>query len=82
MNPDIFEVTNCITPLLGINEVLITTDVDGNYRGIYNYADRERLCMEDLVGVEGKPNKPLYYLSDALGPTAAITNMNEEIIYN
>ena len=58
----------------------MTTDVDGNYRGAYTYANGERVSVEDLGQVEGKPNNPLYYLSDALGSTIAITNMNAGII--
>lgn len=37
---------------------------------------------QDLGHVEGVPNNPLYYLSDALGSTVAITNMNAGIIDN
>ena len=58
----------------------MTTDVDGNYRGAYTYANGERVSVEDLGQVEGKPNNPLYYLSDALGSTIAFTNINAGII--
>ncbi|HCL04172.1 MAG TPA: hypothetical protein DHW61_17495, partial [Lachnoclostridium phytofermentans] len=60
----------------------MTTDIDGNYRGVYTYGNGERISVEDLGHVEGVPNNPLYYLSDALGSTVAITNMNAGIIDN
>jgi RHS repeat-associated protein len=60
----------------------MTTDIDGNYRGVYTYGNGERISVEDLGQVEGVPNDPLYYLSDALGSTVAITNMNAGIIDN
>jgi RHS repeat-associated protein len=82
-NPEIFEVTNYINdPNQEYTQVLMTADVDRNYRGVYTYANGERLSVEDLVEVEGTPNNPLYYLSDALGSTTAITNMNAGIIDN
>ena len=56
------------------------TDAEGKNRGAYTYANGERVSVEDLGQVEGKPNNPLYYLSDALGSTIAITNMNAGII--
>ena len=60
----------------------MTTDVDGNYRGVYTYVNGERISVEDLGQIEGRPNNPLYYLNDALGSTIAITNMNAGIIDN
>ena len=57
----------------------MTTDVDGNYRGVYTYGI-DRISAEDLVSIEGKPNNPLYYLYDAIGTTTSITNMNAGII--
>lgn len=56
----------------------MTTDIEGNYRAAYTYG-LDRIGVEDLVKVEG-PNNPLYYLSDALGSTVAVTNMNAGII--
>jgi hypothetical protein len=38
--------------------------------------------VEDLGQVESVPNIPLYYLSDALGSTVDVTNMNAGIIDN
>jgi RHS repeat-associated protein len=79
-NPEVFQVTNYVNDISVENaEVLMTSDVDGNYRGVYTYGI-DRISEEDLVSVEGKPNDPLYYLYDALGTTTAITNMNEGII--
>jgi RHS repeat-associated protein len=83
INPDIFEFTGYINDInLEYTEVLMTTDSEGNYRGAYTYAKGERISVEDLGQVEGVPNDPLYYLYDALGTTAAITNMNAGIIDN
>jgi RHS repeat-associated protein len=75
-------VTNYVNDLsLENEEVLMTSDVDGNYRGVYTYSeDGERISEEDLGHIEGRPNDPLYYLHDALGSMTAITNMNAEII--
>jgi RHS repeat-associated protein len=82
-NPEIFEVTNYINDInQEYTQVLMTTDIDGNYRGAYTYANGERISVEDLGQVEGVPNDPLYYLYDALGSTIAITNMNAGIIDN
>jgi RHS repeat-associated protein len=83
INPDIFEFTGYINDInQEYTEVLMTTDSEGNYRGAYTYANGERISLEDLGQVEGVPNDPLYYLYDALGTTAAITNMNADIIDN
>jgi RHS repeat-associated protein len=83
INPEIFEFTGYINDInQEYTEVLITTDSEGNYRGAYTYANGERISVEDLGQVEGVPNDPLYYLYDALGTTAAITNMNAGIIDN
>jgi hypothetical protein len=83
INPDIFEFTGYINDInLEYTEVLMTTDSEGNYRGAYTYAKGERISVEDLGQVEGVPNDPLYYLYDALGTTAAITNMNAGTIDN
>jgi RHS repeat-associated protein len=83
INPDIFEFTGYINDInQEYTEVLMTTDSEGNYRGAYTYANGERISVEDLGQVEGVPNNPLYYLYDALGTTAAITNMNAGIIDN
>ncbi|MDF2474380.1 MAG: repeat-associated core domain protein [Anaerocolumna sp.] len=83
INPDIFEFTGYINDInQEYTEVLMTTDSEGNYRGAYTYANGERISVEDLGQVEGVPNDPLYYLYDALGTTAAITNMNAGIIDN
>jgi len=79
-NPEVFEVTNYINDISVENEeVLMTTDIDGNYRGVYTYGI-ERISAEDLVSIEGRPNNPLYYLYDAIGTTTSITNMNAGII--
>jgi RHS repeat-associated protein len=83
INPEIFEFTGYINDInQEYTEVLMTTDSEGNYRGAYTYANGERISVEDLGQVEGVPNDPLYYLYDALGTTAAITNMNAGIIDN
>jgi RHS repeat-associated protein len=83
INPEIFEFTGYINDInQEYTEVLMTTDSEGNYRGAYTYANGERISVEDLGQVEGVPNNPLYYLYDALGTTAAITNMNAGIIDN
>ena len=38
VDPEIFQVTNYIDDLSAENEeVLMTSDVDGNYRGVYTY---------------------------------------------
>jgi hypothetical protein len=83
INPDIYEFTGYINDInLEYTEVMMTTDSERNYRGAYTYANGERISVEDLGQVEGVPNDPLYYLYDALGTTAAITNMNAGIIDN
>jgi RHS repeat-associated protein len=83
INPEIFEFTGYINDInQDYTQVLMTTDIDGNYRGVYTYGNGERISVEDLGQVEGVPNDPLYYLSDALGSTVAITNMNAGIIDN
>ncbi|MDF2474277.1 MAG: repeat-associated core domain protein, partial [Anaerocolumna sp.] len=83
INPEIFEFTGYINDInQEYTEVLMTTDSEGNYRGAYTYVNGERISVEDLGQVEGVPNNPLYYLYDALGTTAAITNMNAGIIDN
>lgn len=81
-NPEIFEVTNYINDITKeYTEVLMTTDIDGNYRGAYTYGrDDEIIGVEDLGKIEGQPNDPLYYLYDVIGSTVAITNMNANII--
>ena len=82
VNPEIFQVTNYINDLSAENEeVLMTSDVDGNYRGVYTYDNNHDLIgVEDLGKIEGKPNNPLYYLKDAMGTVTSITNMNGGII--
>lgn len=78
--PEVFEVTNYVNDINRENtEVLMTSDVDGNYWGVYTYGT-ERISAEDLVSIEGKPNNPLYYLHDALGTTTSVTNMNAGVI--
>ena len=78
--PEVFEVTNYINDINRENaEVLMTSDVDGNYWGVYTYGI-DRISAEDLVSIEGKPNNPLYYLQDALGTTTSVTNMNAGVI--
>jgi RHS repeat-associated protein len=78
--PEVFEVTNYINDINRENaEVLMTSDVDGNYWSAYTYGI-DRISAEDLVSIEGRPNNPLYYLQDALGTMTSVTNMNAGII--
>jgi YD repeat-containing protein len=78
--PEVFEVTNYINDINRENtEVLMTSDVDGNYWSAYTYGI-DRISAEDLVSIEGVPNNPLYYLHDALGTTTSVTNMNAGVI--
>ncbi|WBW96137.1 zincin-like metallopeptidase toxin domain-containing protein [Oceanirhabdus sp. W0125-5] len=81
-NPEVFEVTKYVNDInQEYTQVLMTKDKEDNYRAAYTYG-LERIGVEDLVKVEGKPNNPLYYLQDAIGSTIAITNMNASIIDN
>ncbi len=50
INPDVFEVTNYINDInQEYTQVLMITDVDGNYRGAYTYANGET-CQRGRSG--------------------------------
>ena len=72
--PDAYEVINYINDVSQENtQVLMTSDKDGVYRGVYTYGS-ERIAERDLVDVEGVPNDPLYYLYDGHNSVTQMIN--------